>query len=80
MSKKNVEDFLIAGGSDNDLRSKYDGIESREVFVKMANEEGYDFTIAEFNQVLNESGDSFESFGNPRKKVLISLPGPYKVF
>ena len=70
MSKKNVEEFLIAGGSDNDLRLKYDVVESKENFVNMANEEGYDFTLEEFMAVLNESGDSFESFGNPRKKAI----------
>jgi len=68
MSKKNAEEFLIAGGSDNDIRMKYDGIESMETFVTMANEDGYEFSVDEFKTVLNESGDSFESYGNPRKK------------
>ncbi|MBN1498888.1 MAG: Nif11-like leader peptide family natural product precursor [Spirochaetes bacterium] len=68
MSKKNVEEFLIAGGSDKNIRAKYDEIEDKEIFVSMANEDGYSFTLEEFTAVLNESGDSFESFGNPRKK------------
>jgi len=68
MSKKNAEEFLIAGGSDNDIRLKYDGIEKMDVFVSMANEDGYDFTVEEFKAVMNEAGDSFESYGNPRKK------------
>ena len=68
--EKNVEDFLIAGGSDDALRLKYDVMEDKEFFVKSANEDGYDFTLEEFMAVLNESGDSFESFGNPRKKAI----------
>ncbi len=68
MSKKNAEEFLIAGGSDQDLRLKYDGVESMDTFVEMANADGYEFSVTEFKQVLNEAGDSFESYGNPRKK------------
>jgi len=68
VSKKDVETFLITGGSDNSFRLKYDTIENMDVFVSMANEDGYEFTVDEFKAVLNSSGDSFESFGNPRKK------------
>ncbi len=68
MSKKNAEEFLIAGGADKAIQLKYNAVESMETFVGMANEDGYDFTLEEFKQVLNEAGDSFESFGNPRKK------------
>ncbi len=70
MSKKNVEEFLIKGGEDKVLRLKYDTVDEMETFVSMANEEGFDFTMEEFQTVLKESGDSFESFGNPRKKAI----------
>ncbi|MDC7241645.1 MAG: Nif11-like leader peptide family natural product precursor [Spirochaetales bacterium] len=70
MSTKNVEEFLIAGGEDKDLKLKFDVMDNMELFVEEANKDGYDFTIDEFKQVLKESGDSFESFGNPRKKAI----------
>lgn len=68
MSKKEVERLLIAGGEDKVLRLKYDEIGTKETFVESANAEGFDFTIDELDDVLRESGDSFESFGNPRKR------------
>lgn len=68
MAKKEVERLLIAGGEDKVLRLKYDEIGTKETFVKNANEDGFDFTIDELDDVLRESGDSFESFGNPRKR------------
>ncbi len=68
MSKKNVEELLIKGGNDKDFRVKYDGLEEKETFVKLAGEDGFEFTVAELDAVLNEAGDTFESFGNPRKK------------
>jgi predicted ribosomally synthesized peptide with nif11-like leader len=68
MSKKNVENLLIAGGADKSIRPKYDAVETRKEFVQIANAEGYDFTVEDLNEVLKESGDSFESFGNPRKR------------
>lgn len=68
MSKKEVERLLIAGGEDKVLRLKYDEIERKEDFVAEANKEGFDFTQVELDDVLRESGDDFESFGNPRKR------------
>jgi hypothetical protein len=68
MAKKEVERLLIAGGEDKVLRLKYDEIETKPDFVAEANKEGFDFTIEELDAVLRESGDSFESFGNPRKR------------
>lgn len=68
MSKKEAERFLIAGGEDKALRARYDQLEPKEAFVAEANREGFDYTLEEFDDVLRESGDSFESFGNPRKR------------
>ena len=68
MSKKEAERFLIAGGEDKELRARYDQLEPKEAFVAEANQEGFDYTLEEFDDVLRESGDSFESFGNPRKR------------
>ncbi|MFV0436328.1 MAG: Nif11-like leader peptide family natural product precursor [Desulfopila sp.] len=70
MAKKHVEDLLIAGGSDPALRSKYDALKSMEEFTALAGTDGYDFTAAELAEVLRESGDSFESFGNPPKRMI----------
>ena len=33
MSKKNVEELLIAGGADENLRGKYDQLKTKEEFV-----------------------------------------------
>lgn len=68
MPKKEAERLLIAGGKDKVLRLKYDEIETKPLFVAEANKDGFDFTIEELDLVLRESGDSFESFGNPRKR------------
>lgn len=68
MSKENVEKLLTAGGSDKDLRIKYNIIETKEEFVATANAEGYDFTTEELDAVLKEEDFSFESYGNPRTR------------
>jgi len=68
MAKKEVERLLIAGGEDKVLRLKYDTLEPKPAFVAEANKEGFDFTEEELDAVLRESGDSFESYGNPRKR------------
>lgn len=70
MPKKSVEDFLIAGGESEALRMKYDAIKTMDEFVETANTEGHEFTAAELEDVLRESGDSFESFGNPPKRMI----------
>lgn len=70
MSKKNVEELLIAGGSDESLRLKYDAIKTMADFVSTANEDGYEFSGDDLDEVLRESGDSFESFGNPAKRMI----------
>ena len=70
MSKKNVEELLIAGGENEELRMKYDKLKTKEEFVSTAVKEGYDFTIEEFDAVLNESGDSFDLIGNPAKRQI----------
>ncbi len=70
MSKKNVEELLIAGGADEKLRNKYDVLKTKEEFVTLAKTDGFEFTIADLDAVLRESGDAFESFGNPPKRVI----------
>ena len=70
MAKKYVEELLIAGGENSDLRLKYDSIKNKEEFVATAVEEGYDFSIEELDMVLQESGDSFDLIGNPAKRQI----------
>ena len=70
MSKKNVEELQIAGGADENLRGKYDQLKTKEEFVALAEVDGYVFSVQDLNDVLRESGDSFESFGNPPKRVI----------
>lgn len=70
MSKKNVEELLIAGGADEKLRCKYDSLKTKEEFITMAATDGYVFTQKDLDDVLRESGDSFESFGNPAKRII----------
>lgn len=68
MASKEVERFLIKGGEDKVFRLKYDELEPKSAFIEEANNEGFDFTEEEFDKMLISSGDSFESFGNPRKR------------
>ncbi len=70
MSKKSVEDLLIAGGENEEVRMRYDSLKTKEDFIALAVEEGYDFTLDEFDAVLNESGDSFDLIGNPAKRQI----------
>lgn len=70
MSKKNVEELLIAGGAAQAIRTKYDAVKTMEEFVALAGKDGYEFNAAELEDVLRESGDSFESFGNPPKRMI----------
>lgn len=70
MSKKNVEELLIAGGADEAVRMKYDALKSMDDFIALAGEDGYEFKAEDLNLVLRESGDSFESFGNPPKRAI----------
>lgn len=70
MSKKNVEELLIAGGADEKIRNKYNELKTKEDFVALAKTDGYDFSIQDLDSVLRESGDDFESFGNPPKRMI----------
>lgn len=70
MAKKNVEALLIAGGEKESVRNTYDSIKTKEAFVAQAVTEGYDFTVAELDAVLNEAGDSFDLIGNPAKRMI----------
>ena len=65
MSKKEVERLLIAGGEDKKVKAKYNAIATKEAFVAAAKEDGYDFTVEELDEVLQESGDDFTTYGNP---------------
>lgn len=70
MSKKNVEELLIAGGSNEEIRKRYDAFKSMDDFVNQAEKDGYVFSADDLEEVLRESGDSFESFGNPPKRMI----------
>jgi len=70
MAKKDVENLLIAGGEDKQVRAKYDVPGTMEEFVTMAAEDGYNFTVEELDAVLKESGDVFEKNGNPPKRQI----------
>ena len=70
MSKENVEALLIKGGKDRPFRIPYDTARDKEAFVALAKEDGFDFTIEELDAVLRESGDIFDSNGNPPKRQI----------
>ncbi|KPK26196.1 MAG: bacteriocin [Desulfobacterales bacterium SG8_35_2] len=70
MAKKSVEELLIAGGENENIRMKYDTLKTKEDFIDMAASEGYEFTLEEFEEVLKESGDSFDLIGNPAKRQI----------
>lgn len=70
MSTKEAERLFIDGGKNKDLRQKYNEPESREEFVAMANLDGYDFNVADLNEALRLSGDSFQTYGCPRKRSI----------
>lgn len=70
MSKSKVEELLIAGGADEVLRGKYDALKTKEEFVELARADGYEFSVVDLDAVLRESGDAFESFGNPPKRMI----------
>jgi predicted ribosomally synthesized peptide with nif11-like leader len=70
MAKADVEKLLEAGGKDKTLRAKYDVPGTKEEFVALAASEGYNFTIEELEEVLKESGDVFEKYGNPGKRSI----------
>jgi len=70
MAKKDVEDLLVAGGEDKNIRAKYDVPATREEFVALAAKDGYSFTVEELDSVLKESGDVFEKNGNPAKRQI----------
>ncbi len=70
MSKEKVVELLSRCGDDKEFRVKYNAVVSKEGFVELAAADGYDFTVAELNQVINENGDTFESYGNPPKRTI----------
>lgn len=70
MSKENVEALLTKGGSDKQFRMKYDVARDKEAFLKCAADDGFEFTVEELDAVIRESGDTFESYGNPPKRSI----------
>jgi len=70
MSIKSVEDLLTKGGEDEAFRAKYNTAPNKEEFIKRAAEDGYEFTEEELMKVINEAGDTFESYGNPPKRSI----------
>ncbi len=70
MAKQAVEDLLVAGGEDKKVREKYNAPATMEEFVALAATDGYDFTVAELADVLQESGDVFDKHGNPPKRSI----------
>jgi len=70
MSKKNVEELLIAGGEDKHVREKYNNPATMDEFVTLAAADGYEFTVEELANVLKESGDVFDKHGNPPKRSI----------
>ncbi|MDC7220536.1 MAG: Nif11-like leader peptide family natural product precursor [Spirochaetales bacterium] len=70
MSRQNVLDFLDKGADDREFRVKYDNCFQIDKFVEMAGEDGFEFSIEDFEKVLKENGDTFESSGNPPKKLI----------
>ncbi len=70
MSKQAVEDLLTKGGKDLVFRAKYDAAKSKEIFIERAAEDGFEFTVEELMAVLNDAGDTFESYGNPPKRSI----------
>jgi len=70
MSKKEAERLLIAGGENKSVKVKYNAIATKEEFVAEANADGYDFTVADLDAVLKESGDDFTRSGNPPARMI----------
>lgn len=70
MSAENVEKLLLAGGTDKNLRAKYNVIETMDQFVATANDDGYAFTQPELVAFLKEEELDFESSGNPRSRAI----------
>lgn len=70
MAKEKVIELLTRCGEDQDFRSKYNKVNTKDGFVQIAVEDGYEFTVQELMQVINENGDTFESYGNPPKRSI----------
>ncbi len=64
------EKLLLKGGADKDFRVKYNVAKTKEDFVALAIEDGFEFTVAELEAVLKEEELDFESSGNPRSRAV----------
>lgn len=70
MSKSAVEELLTKGGASEEYRAKFNSANTKAEFIKRAADDGFEFTEEELMAVLNESGDTFESYGNPPKRAI----------
>lgn len=70
MSLESVEALLTKGGKDEAFRSKYNLASTKDEFVRLAKEDGFDFTVEELLKVVNGNGDTFDSYGNPPKRSI----------
>jgi predicted ribosomally synthesized peptide with nif11-like leader len=70
MSKANVEALLTKCGENEDFRAKYNAVPTKEGFVELAIADGFECTVEELMQVINENGDTFDSYGNPPKRSI----------
>jgi len=70
MSLEKVEELLIKGGNDEEYRKKFDAARNKDEFIELAKADGFEFTVEELMSVLNDAGDSFESYGNPPKRSI----------
>lgn len=70
MSRQEAERLFIDGGKSKEIREKYNEPESHEEFVSLAAKDGYDFSVDDLKEALRLSGDSFQTYGCPRKRSI----------
>jgi predicted ribosomally synthesized peptide with nif11-like leader len=54
MSEESAKAFLKKVGEDKELQEKVKGADSEKKFLAVANESGFDFTVQEWDRVINE--------------------------
>ena len=65
-----TKQMIPVGGRSNIDVTFSEEVEEMDEFVVVAAADGYEFSATELEEVLRESGDSFESIGNPSKKLI----------
>lgn len=60
MSKKNVTQFLADAAQNRALREKFQAATSREEFLSIAQQLGYDFTTEELQNVIHNCSEGIE--------------------